>query len=261
MARLIAVLAILSLMLTRAPATAAPPPPNDLVKVAFVHYRVTPDAIAGADAAARTADCPNPSTCSDYRWQRQKWSGAITYKVNASDSGVSANSTIDAISGAVDVWTHATTGLNVTGDTTTEACSTAGTDPTGRSNLICWRDLNSTNVIAVTYVWYLRTTKEIVHADMIFNNGTGFTWSYTNPGSNCYTYTSCNGTASTGDYDIRDLATHEFGHFFAFLTDLYTARDAQLTMYGYGEQDELQKDSLAKGDCLAITKAYGGSCP
>lgn len=32
-------------------------------------------------------------------------------------------------------------------------------------------------------------------------------------------------------------------------------------MYRIGAKGELKKDSLGKGDCLGITKAYGGTCP
>lgn len=68
-------------------------------------------------------------------------------------------------------------------------------------------------------------------------------------------------TGPSGTYDVRDIGTHEFGHFLALFGDLYGRRDAELTMYGYGATAELKKDSLGKGDCLGITKAYGGTCP
>lgn len=128
-------------------------------------------------------------------------------------------------------------------------------------NQVCWRDISQyPNAIAVTYMWGSRGTRRILEADVVFNNASGFSWGYTDPGT-CGTYGSCNTATGPDVYDIRDIGTHELGHFLAWLGDLYRTRDVNLTMYGYGSTGELQKDSLARGDCLGITNAYGGTCP
>ena len=258
MARLITFLAAFALVLSAGSSGAAAATQNDIVKVVFVHYR---DVAAVTPQAARTQNtCPDPSTCTDNRWRGNKWSGAVTYTLDTSGlSGVTNADASTAVAAGFAAWTAATSGgLSVSEGNSTHACSTAGTTR-NEENQVCWRNLGSGGTIAVTYIWYYRGSKEIVEADTIFN--TYYDWSYTNPGA-CDTYTLCNTFGGTaGKMDIRNIATHEFGHFLALFSDLYNTRDAQLTMYGYGDYAELQKDSLAKGDCLGITAAYGGTCP
>lgn len=236
----------------------------DVAKVAFIHYRADP---AGGNASpARggpAANCPNPSTCADNKWSGQKWAGnSVSYELNASGLTGGSNASA-AVSAAFGTWVAATGGgLSVHGTTGNTSCSSAGTTMNG-ANQVCWRDLTSqfSNAIAVTFIWYYRQNKQIAEADTVFNNGIGFSWAYTDPGA-CGAYASCNSdTGTSGKYDVRNIGTHEFGHFLAFFGDLYNSRDSELTMYGYGSTGELKKDSLGKGDCLAITKAYGGSCP
>lgn len=238
---------------------------DDVAKVAFIHYRAAPEAPhANRAIGGPAAQCPDPSTCADNKWGGHKWAGgSVVYELNANNSGLSGGTVSSAVSAAFGTWVAATGGgLSVNGSTGSTACSSAGTTINGK-NQVCWRDLTSQfpNAIAVTFIWYYRAGKQIVEADAVFNSGSGFTWSYTNPGA-CDTYTSCNSASGTaGTYDVRSIGTHEFGHFLALFGDLYNGRDSELTMYGYGSTGEVKKDSLGKGDCLGITKAYGGSCP
>ena len=263
MRRALTALAAIALVLGVAPSTAAASGGSDIVKTIFIHYRAAPtvDLARGAHAPGV---CPDATTCTDYKWRGNKWpSTTVSYELNA--GGVSGAST--AVAAAFAAWTHAVADhggtLSVSASTGTTSCATAGT-VRNQVDQICWRDLTSSypNAIAVTFVWSSRSTKQIVEADTVFNSGAGFSWSYHDPGS-CLTYGSCNtDSGASGTYDIRDIGTHEFGHFLALLSDLYTtSRDSQLTMYGYGSTGETKKDSLAKGDCLGITAAYGGTCP
>ncbi|MCX7642382.1 MAG: hypothetical protein N2116_01040 [Armatimonadetes bacterium] len=48
-------------------------------------------------------------------------------------------------------------------------------------------------------------------------------------------------------HDIRNIATHEFGHWIG-LADLYDPADKDATMYGYGAAQERKKRTLAAGD-------------
>jgi hypothetical protein len=114
----------------------------------------------------------------------------------------------------------------------------------GVENEICWRNLGSSTIIAETFVWYFRSTGQIAQADMIFNNG--FSWSYNGRLGACTSYTACDTDSSGGTFDVRDIATHEFGHYLALLGDLYSAQDNLLTMYGYSSEGEVHKDSLAR---------------
>ena len=255
MPRLVALIASLVLIVSLGGSAAAATPQNDIVKIVFVHYRDVP-AVSGQ--AARTAACPDPATCTDNRWKGNYWPGGnVTYTLDTTGSGASGAAT--AIGLAFAAWTAPTGGgLHVTKVSGSALCSSAG-GSMNEENQVCFRNLGSGGTIAVTYIWAYRSNKQIVEADTIFN--TFYGWDYTNPGS-CSTYDSCNTFGGvSGKMDIRNIATHEFGHFLALFSDMYTARDAQMTMYGYGDYAELQKDSLAKGDCLGITSAYGGSCP
>jgi len=40
------------------------------------------------------------------------------------------------------------------------------------------------------------------------------------------------------------------------LDDLYGSVDRDLTMYGYGDKDELKKDTLSNGDKLGMAAIY-----
>ena len=236
---------------------------NELEKVAFVHYRTAPALPDVAVAAAKgLGGCPDPATCRDHSWKGLRWGASpVSYELNASGSGVSAPSVDAAVRAAFTAWTRVTDGLATSASTGATSCTTAGVLANGK-NQVCFRPISEyTNAIAVTYVWYWRSTKLLAEADVVFNTASGFTWSYTTLGT-CAGYGDCNAAVSDdpSTYDIRDIGTHEFGHFLAFLGDLYSSRDAQLTMYGYGSPGELQKDSLGKGDCIGITDAYGGSC-
>jgi hypothetical protein len=263
MARLIAIATAFILVVTLGTTAAAAAPRSDLERTVFVHYRSAPS-VPDAALQARTSTCPDPTTCTDNRWRGNYWpNGTVSYELNA-PSGLSSAGT--AVAAAFGAWQTAVNSggghLSISGSNGNTSCDSAGTTTNG-VNQVCWRDLTSSypNAIAVTFIWAYRSNKQIAEADTIFNSGPGFSWSYTNPGT-CGAYDSCNNnTGASGTYDIRDIGTHEFGHFLALFSDLYNSRDAELTMYGYGSTGETKKDSLAKGDCLGITAAYGGTCP
>jgi hypothetical protein len=58
--------------------------------------------------------------------------------------------------------------------------------------------------------------------------------------------------------DIRNVATHEFGHFLC-LADLYGAGDTLKTMYGVVNYCELKKRSLHSDDINGIIAIYGAA--
>ncbi len=249
--------------------SAVPAGPSDIDRAVFVHYprHAPPPGLDSARGGSKPGGgaggaCPDPATCPDYKWSGTRWTGPVSYLLDASGSGLPEATARDAVQASVLAWSSKASGLSVSGATGVTNCATAGAARNG-INQICWADLTGSTpgAIAVTYVWYSRGTKIIVEADTVFNNGSGFTWSYTDPGP-CSGYSDCNSAASTvpGTYDLRNIATHELGHFLALLGDLYSPQDAQLTMYGYGDTGQLGKDSLGKGDCLGIVAAYGGSC-
>lgn len=120
--------------------------------------------------------------------------------------------------------------------------STASND--GR-NTILWRYLPAP-YIALTYIW-IDGNSRLVGADTVFNKR--YSWSYTEyNGSN-----DCGGSRST--FDLRNIATHEFGHW-AGLGDLYNSSSRDLTMYGYASRGELKKGSLGWGDISGIRAVW-----
>ncbi len=171
-------------------------------------------------------------------------SNGITYFVNPSrvrvPSGypLTADQIIQAIKDSFAVWTEANSSLtfNYGGTTYAQAGRLDGI------NAISWRNLQA-GALAITYVWVSRSTRRVVEADTAFNNR--YAW---------YDFSVPNGyTADTYcpdlplAYDIRNIATHEFGHWIG-LADLYNSADKDATMYGYGDIQELKKRTLATGD-------------
>jgi hypothetical protein len=171
-------------------------------------------------------------------------SGGITYRVNPSKvkvpSGYSltADQIIQAIKDSFAVWTEANPALvfNYGGTTSAQAGRLDGI------NAISWRRLQA-GALAVTYVWVSRATGRVVEADTVFNNL--YAWyDFSIPDG----YTADNYCPDRPvAYDIRNIATHEFGHWVG-LADLYSNADKDATMYGYGDVQELKKRTLATGD-------------
>lgn len=127
------------------------------------------------------------------------------------------------------------------------------------SNVVSWKPL-SKGTIAVTYVWYYRTTGYIAEFDILLNNS--YAWTYTAPDMTGVAYDPVGGDfgdpANTGvskTFDVRNIMTHEAGHTL-MLNDLYTEDAADLTMYGYGSYGEVKKDTLGYGDFLGLNALY-----
>jgi hypothetical protein len=179
-------------------------------------------------------------------------SGGITYRVNPSKvkvpSGYSltTDQIIQAIKDSFAVWNKANSALvfKYGGTTSAQAGRLDGI------NIISWRRLQA-GALAVTYVWVSRATGRVVEADTAFNNL--YAWyDFSIPDG----YTADNYCPDQPvAYDIRNIATHEFGHWVG-LADLYSDADKDATMYGYGDVQGLKKRTLATGDkngALAVT--------
>lgn len=176
----------------------------------------------------------------------------LTYRVNPSKvrtpSGytLTSEAIVAAIKDSFATWSSANSALQFTYGGTTSAQG-------GRLdgiNAISWRNL-SPGTLAVTYVWVSRLTGRVVEADTVFNNR--YAWyDFAIPPE----FTADNFCPDTPvAYDIRNIATHEFGHWCG-LDDLYDSADKDATMYGYGDVQEVKKRTLATGDkngALAVT--------
>ncbi len=162
--------------------------------------------------------------------------GPRTYYLNESKvpASVGTANAYAAINTSWAAWNAADPNIVVTsgGNTSVSRARFDGT------HLVSWGPVPN-NAIGVTYTWYYTATGAQAESDTIFNSR--LKWSYTP-----YT-TDCGGVAGT--YDLGDIGIHEFGHWVG-LDDLYGSAEKDLTMYGYGFNAELKKDTLGLGDVL-----------
>jgi len=218
------VLAILVLSLSGIPVAASPPDSSNIEKVTFIHY---------AKPAAQARPVWD-ETATNFKLISGgvKWFSTISYEVNPAGSGIDATvvGTFQASSATWDAQTSAALFNAPTAITAT----TIGRD---NINRVVWGALNP-GIIAVTYLWYNKATKQILEFDMVYN--TYYKWST---------------TGAADAMDLQDIATHELGH--NGLGDLYSPKDQALTMYGYSSLGETQKRTLGTGDILGIQKLYG----
>ncbi len=98
------------------------------------------------------------------------------------------------------------------------------------------------NTIAVTYTWQWSNGE--IESDTVFNNR--LTWfTATSEGDGCY--------ESQPFYDVRNIATHEFGHTYGLG---HPGDDRFETMYAYGYTGETLKWSPANGDDAGVSGLY-----
>ena len=252
----ISLLVILAILVSSMPVVAAAPEDNQgkgpIDKITFVHYPKQAGAVPGGGAAALTG-----VLCPDYKYQGIRWAGNnVDYYLNtkAAPSGASM-----ALKDSFATWQKAgKLAFNFIRDTELLAGSP------DNMNVVSWGSISSSNAIAVTYIWYYRFSKEIVECDTVMNSA--LPWSCTNAGQPvdlsgpatplASRYADPKPSGDSNAYDIRNIMTHEAGHWI-LLNDLYNNRDSALTMYGYGSKGEIQKDTLGYGDELGLEKAYG----
>lgn len=208
---------------------------NDIRLRTFVHYPKEPGRPAPVSNCTATVN----DQVNDWGWAGwQMPSSGMEYKINYATKP--RNLTESDISGAITdsfaAWSNADSGQIFT-DTGTTAVKTAKYDGI---NAVLWKGIQG-SALAITYVWYYPGGL-LVEADTAFNKN--YKWSVTSSSAG-----DCGGV--TGAYDVRNIGTHEFGHWVG-LDDLYSPVDKDLTMYGYGETTELKKDSLGLGDITGV---------
>ncbi len=255
---LVSLLAVIAVLITSVPIIGAAPDENPgkgpIDKIIFVHY---PKNAAARPEGGRGT--PTGVLCPDYKYSGIRWeSGSVSYSVNTNGSG--AANALEAIQASFSIWDGASSGLtfNYGGPTSKNA------GVSDQTNVVCWGTVTYSNAIAVTYIWYYRLSRTIYECDTVMNKG--LPWSYTPIGTtpdlsgaataDSTRYADPSGSGASGSFDIRNIMTHEAGHWI-MLGDLYTSRDSYLTMYGYGSLGEIKKDTLGYGDELGLEKAYG----
>lgn len=157
----------------------------------------------------------------------------ITWKLSGSTvpSTVGASAARAAIQSSFDTWSvPAGTSFIDGGSTSAKNTRFDGT------NAILWKRLGA-STIGVTYVWYYTSTGDVAEVDTAFNSR--YPWRIFSTTGDC--------SNQFDAYDVRNIATHEFGHWVG-LEDLYDTADKDLTMYGFGAGGELKKRTLGTGD-------------
>jgi hypothetical protein len=253
---LVSLIAALAVLFNSVPVFGAPPDSNPgkgpLDRIIFVHYP-SPNAVKPGTGQSSTG-----VFSPDYKYSGIRWpagSMPVSYYVNTSGSGTSSNTAVSAVCASLSTWDNASSGITFYYNGTT--VSIAGVSDS--TNVISWADITKSypGAIAVTFIWYYRWSKTIYEVDTVMNSGPGFAWSYTEPQiSDASPYADPENSGDAGSYDIRNIMTHEAGHWL-MLGDLYNSKDSFLTMYGYGSTGEIKKDTLGRGDIMGITKAYG----
>lgn len=202
----------------------------DLERVDFIHYAKP----TGAPATKKT----DPG----YKLMGVKWLTMEGYAINNANIAGECLGTAEVqaiLEKSSTTWDDAIESKELFGEIGTTARNYGVYDET---NTIAFGPYSgSSNVIAVTSVWYTRTTKEIVEFDMLFN--TAFEWSATD-------------SAVPDKMDLQNIATHEFGHAVG-LADVYSASWSEVTMYGYASEGQIDKRDLAQPDIAGLQKIYG----
>jgi len=208
---------------------------SNLEKVMFVHYK------NGAEkhyfATADTTTATSSSNC--YKLMGVKWpSLPVSYVINPTNKeGLSSKFVTSAVSRAAETWDYSTSKELFRNTYSVDSSAKYGVQ--NYKNTISFGSYPSTSVIAITYVWYTKTTKQIVEFDMLFNSY--FAWG--------------NASTNRSRMDLQGIATHEFGHSIG-LGDLYNSCTKE-TMYSYSTAGETLKRTLNKGDITGLRKIYG----
>lgn len=228
---------VLLVLAVAVPASAAPDAKDDVKLRVFVHYP------KGGDEARPVTVCDPTEPVVSAVYATTGWEiGATQYRVNYGTIPSSVSNARAAINASFATWQTAS-GVNLTEGPTTTATRAARDS----QNVVVWGNVPS-GAIAVTYTWYNPSTREVVEVDTVM--GRKLPWAYTASGT---PDASC---GPLNAYDVRDILTHEIGHWMG-LSDLYTSAEHDLTMFGYGSMGELKKDTLGTGDLNGIQALYG----
>ncbi len=224
----------------------AVPPPKDIEKAVFIHYKAPAKPDWAGPKKPKQEDEGYKLFRGGVKWADEALPVSYLINKNSVPTGINLNpdAAVAEIKAAFEAWDAETSKElynNTVGTTDEVGASLDG------NNIITWVDLGSSNTIAVTTFWYYRSTKELVEFDMEFN--TRFAWGI-DPDGEGTEYVLIDAM------DIRNIATHEAGHTLV-LDDLYQDQYAQMTMYGYSDYGEVKKISLEQGDIDGLHKLYG----
>ena len=169
-----------------------------------------------------------------------KWNipSSVSYVINPSGSGLSQSFVGSAISTAAETWDNAT-GAELFNNVYSIS-NTAQWGVADGQNVLTWGNYGQSGVIAVTRYWIDTTTKTIADFDIMFD--TDFVWG--------------NAASNPSLMDVQNIATHELGHGIG-LADVYKVPCGAVTMYGYSNNGDIEKRTLAPPDITGLQTLYG----
>ncbi|MBI2012099.1 matrixin family metalloprotease [Candidatus Daviesbacteria bacterium] len=210
-------------------------PKDKMVKVrVFVHGR-------------RSHNTQSNNICTDAdstrRVDTERWRlpASVTYNINPSSvpASVGADNFSNLITQAsFSVWQSAVlskVNFSRGSDTNTSSSSYDG------QNIVAFGNTSSFT-LGVTYIRYMRFSRQVVDVDTILNKN--LSWGMLNACVN-----------NTSSYDVQNILTHELGHWIG-LDDEYSSRFVNHTMYGYGYKGEIRKTTLTSGDINSAKSIY-----
>lgn len=215
-----------STIVTAAPSPRAAAPTLGFVAETFVDYGIDTHAGNGPHPATESSDFQ--LTQGGIRW----FSGSTEYKVSGTE-GVSGGNT--AIGNAVATWD----GFIVPRSFSHNESTTQTNPCTGNANTILWSSIDgSGGVLATASVCRNVATKEIV--GFVVTMDSAESWAT---------------DGSSGNFDVENVASHEFGHV-AGLGHDNSPKSGCLTMYRFAGLGEIQKRTLGLGDKLGMDVLY-----
>ena len=251
MKRFVFVVALAALVATSgfgvALAKPAAPPPKDIEKAVFIHYKAPGKPDWAGPKKPKEKDEGYKLFRGGVKWSNEDL--PVSYLINKASvpKGINSGAAFNEIVDAFEEWDD-----NTSKELYKDAVGT--TEVAGANqdweNTIAWVDMDSPTIIAMCTFWYYVNTKELIEFDIEFN--AEFEW-----GINGVTVEEANEASGDSSFmDIRNIATHEAGHTLV-LDDLYQNQYAQMTMYGYSVLGEVKKISLEPGDIAGLQKLYG----
>lgn len=200
----------------------------------------------GTAAAATATTKPATSSCTNAAYTKlgYRWKAPVSWSYNPAGQVVAGASAIRA---GADAWTGPVAACNrkatTTADqqllgTTTEAVgvtATGGCGAASGASVVGWGALRS-GTLAVTCVW----SRSGVAVEVDQRYATGQRWAST---------TACSGPR----FDLRGVATHEWGHAFGLG---HTAQTSGLVMKPASTTCEVAQRTLGLGDLVGIDALY-----
>ncbi|MBU4228390.1 matrixin family metalloprotease [bacterium] len=223
------------------------PKAPDLEKIEFIHWR------KGYGKPEGAGKPPKVPTCYDFIGQYGKkllkWGELpVSYVINPVNpvQELDEDLVTDAVFNGAEEWDDNTSAELSNDIYTTSTGPETAYGLQNYENAISFGNYPTTNVIAVTTVWYNPATKAIVEFDVMFD--TDWVWGDADP----------NNDFVVDNFDVMDLqniSIHELGHGFG-LDDVYDSNCSAVTMYGVSNYGEIQKRTLETPDITGIQTLY-----